>query len=377
MLVPVRGPSRRLSLRGGLVLSFALSAAVSPVVRGQQAAAPAAKTHTVKRGDTLWDIAKLYLTDPFLWPEVYRLNTDIIEDPHWIYPGEILKLPGEPAKVVAVSAPSAPVQAPAAPPPVTPQAAAPSKPTPAPHDSVVVVNAVQVPTSTVRVGEYIAAPWVDENGGPRRHGYIVESAELPGIASADRSRVRLYDRVFVAQPDTATGRKLYLTYRLGPMLPDFGQIVVPTGVIEVPRPAQPGEAAVGRVVRMFDEMLEGQRLIPLDTSAAIVAGRPRAVTNGMRGMVRWVGGDPVLGTVQHYVVIDISRRDSLTAGDRIELYLPRQRPTEGRELALPEISIAQAQVLRVTERGATAIVISQDQPKIEQGGAARIVGKMP
>jgi hypothetical protein len=371
MLVPVRGPSRLLSLRGGLALSFALSATVPFAARGQQAT-PAPKTHTVKRGDTLWDIAKLYLTDPFLWPEVYRLNTDVIEDPHWIYPGEVLKLPGEDAKVIAVAQPSAPAPAPA---PVTPQAVAPA--TPAPRDSVVVVNAIQAPISVVRMGEYIAAPWVDENGGPKRHGYIVESAELPGIASADRSRMRLYDRVFVAQPDTATGRKLYLAYRLGPMLTDFGQIVIPTGVIEVPRPAQPGEAAVGRVVRMFDEILEGQRLIPLDTAAGIVSGRPTAVPGGTRGMVRWVAGEPVLGTIQHYVVVDISRKDSLTAGDQIELYQPRQHPTEGRELALPEISIARAQVLRVTQYGATAIVISQEQPKIERGAAARIAAKMP
>ena len=185
------------------------------------------------------------------------------------------------------------------------------------------------------------------------------------------------DRVFVAQPDTATGRKLYLVYRLGPMLPDFGQIVIPTGVIDVPRPAQPGEAAVGRVVRMFDEMLEGQRLIPLDSAASIVSGRPRSVADGTKGMVRWVAGEPVLGTLQTYVVIDIARKDGLTPGDQIELYQPRQKPTEGRDLALPEIYIAKAQVLRVTERGATAIVIGQEQPKIEQGGAARISAKMP
>jgi LysM repeat protein len=372
MLVPVRGSSRLLSLRGGLALSFALSATVSFVARGQEAAPSAPKSHTVKRGDTLWDIAKLYLADPFLWPEVYRLNTDVIEDPHWIYPGEVLKLPGEREKTIASAPPSAPT--PAA---VAPQAAEPPNPVPAPRDSVKVVDAVQAPTSVVRTGEYVAAPWVDEFGGPRRHGYIVESAELPGIASADRSRMRLFDRVFVAEPDTATGRKLYLVYRLGPMLTDFGQIVIPTGVIEVPSPAQPGEAAVGRVVRMFDEILEGQRLIPLDTSAAIVSGRPTAVPNGMRGMVRWVAGEPVLGTIQRYVVIDISRRDNLTAGDQIELYQPRQKPTEGRDLALPEISIGRAQVLRVTQYGATAIVYSQEQPKIEQGAAVRIAGKMP
>ena len=44
--------------------------------------------HVVKRGDTLWDIAKEYLKDPFKWPEVFRRNSDIVENPHWIYPGE-------------------------------------------------------------------------------------------------------------------------------------------------------------------------------------------------------------------------------------------------------------------------------------------------
>lgn len=63
----------------------------------------APKTHVVVKGDTLWDISALFLEQPWLWPKLWRLNPEI-NNPHLIYPGDILKLVfdenGEPMLVV-------------------------------------------------------------------------------------------------------------------------------------------------------------------------------------------------------------------------------------------------------------------------------------
>jgi hypothetical protein len=47
--------------------------------------------HQVKRGDTLWDLCGSYFNNPWAWPKVWSYNPQI-QNPHWIYPGDQLRM---------------------------------------------------------------------------------------------------------------------------------------------------------------------------------------------------------------------------------------------------------------------------------------------
>ena len=56
-------------------------------------AAKKAKSHSVKRGDTLWDIAKKYYGKGHLWTKIYKANKSKIKNPNLIYPGQKFTIP--------------------------------------------------------------------------------------------------------------------------------------------------------------------------------------------------------------------------------------------------------------------------------------------
>ena len=345
--------------------------------------------HVVKKGDTLWDLAQAYLKDPFRWPEIFRRNTDVVENPHWIYPGEIIRIWGNEVRPDALARADSAGQV------VSHIATRPAPPTttttgdgqsdltvfasPLSRAAAAITETAMIGRARaggVKRGEIEAAPYADRDGGPRGAGRLVSSVDRPGIkTSIVQSRYQLNDALYIDLPRGQTPRlgDMYMSYVLGDDLGDFGQVVVPTGILRVD--ALPsGQGPIARIIRQFGEVQLGQRLIPAP-DIFFPTGTLAPVGGGTRGKIVYIHGDPVLPSLGHYVLISNNARSGVHVGDEIT-FLDNSTGREDENPA-PAVIAGVGQVVRVTPFAATAIIVRQIQPTIRDGMPVRLTGKMP
>ena len=338
----------------------------------------AASTYTVKKGDTLWDIARSLLGDPFLWPEIYRLNTGTIEDPHWIYPGETLRMPGA-GPAVSSSQPASPmVEGSDAPSRgrtfrttvFNPEM---SKSARAPRASLILRSR----GAAVRPGDFLASPFMWANGGPGDHGRIDLSAESHGIPMTLEQRPLQYQEpLFVTIPTGMQGNvgERLLTYRLGATVVGQGQVVIPTGIVRLITASADG-VAQAHLIQQFEEVYTGQGATALDTLNIPANTFPQPMASGLATSVVWLYGDPVLPARGQYIVLAASSRDGLVPGDQLSLRRPHSSEAGG--VVRSDEEVAVAQVTRVTRWGVSAMVLEQQQVGIVEGMRAIVTAKMP
>lgn len=343
----------------------------APQGRAQVAVPP---THVVQEGETLWSLAEQYFGDPLLWPEIYRLNTDIIEDPHWIFPGEELRLvpPEEPAG--AAPAADSALGAPPADQGPTIFAQTPGQtPRPTPGAATIQVTESRA-YRAVREGEYYASGFIAAPGSlvPGAVGATVERSSLSRLTV--RTSVRMYGTVFVTPPPGETLQRgdLLLAYEVGRRIRDYGEVVLPTGLLRVTSAGEAGARAAATVVAMFSTVLSGQSLIQVQPFSFSSASHAVPIDSGVVGEVIGLRSGRELVSTQEVLYINRGAEDGVRLGDVFHIASAPDLRRGGLVRDLADVI-----VVHTRPSTATCVVIEVSQPDIRPGATARQVRRMP
>ncbi len=367
---------RKTICRSSRIAVLAAGAALAPATASAQAdtaaarpgaaAADTATLHVVRRGDTLWDLAIQYLRDPFRWPSIYRENRDVVENPHRIYPGERLRIPGGVAPADAVASDRSTV--PAAPARVGGIAVSPAGADTSAEISFLVAREDRLGDEAARtarrLADYLAAPYLGPVGGPAALGRV-EATERGLTSSIVGPRsLALGDDVRLVLGLGATpapGARL-LVAALGDRV-GGGQVVRPTGIVEIVE--FEGAVARARVIVVLDDLRDGQGLYALPPAPS----EPAPSAGGGTVRVAWVENGGTLPGLQDWLVLSTPAGAGIGEGAEVEFVRP------ARDSARPDLLevLGRARIVRVTPFGASAYVTNVTQPGIGVGVAGRVV----
>ena len=347
--------------------------------------------HVVAAGETLWSISTQNFSDPLLWPEIYRRNTSVIEDPHWIYPGEVLDLGG-----IASAPPTDTTQTVAQRDTTTGEAdttqlAAPPPPPTEPEgpgtifdrranarqrvEDVLRAYAHQV-YRPVRRGEFYSAGFLTEGEKLPWATVVGNTAKpsIPVLANPPASNVATqFQELAILPPSQASyhiGDSL-LVARLDRDLNPWGSVVVPVGVARVTALQQ--KQVLATIIMQFGRIRGGTVAMPLEPFKDPGEVRPADVDQGLQGHLIEMRDEHVLATVQQVVFLDKGRADGVTLGDVFEAY----RPASGEIGARSEEVRVQLLVAHTREHTSSAIVIGMSNPQLIPGMPVRLIKKMP
>ena len=283
-----------------LVLS---SLCLVPVLaRAQALAENAPSSYTVVKGDTLWGIAGKFLKEPFRWPEIWNMNKEQIKDPHWIYPGDVIRLDITAEGKPRLSLDTSPGSTLAG----TTSADGTIKVIPRVRVERLAEGIASIPGAAL--SPFLGQPLVVEENG---------LTDSPKIVAAEESRVVIGSGTiaYVDFIDPALGTK-WQVYRQGQPLrdPDTREILGYTAIfLGDARVTRYGSPSTIEVVRAVQEINRGDRLTPTRENA-IPSYSPRAPEAKITGKIMAVDGN--VAEMGQYSVIAINRgkRDGLEIG---------------------------------------------------------------
>ncbi len=273
-------------------------------------------TYTVQKGDTLWGIAGRFLKDPWKWPQIWQMNRDQIKDPHWIYPGNVIRLDKS-----AAGGPQLSMEGGASGGTEAEAAANVVKLDPRIRVEPLQTAIPSIPSSAI--GPFLSQPLVVDSS-------FIDNA--PVIVATEESRVIL------GSGDTAYAD------RIGTDAAVNWQIFRPAAALRDPESGELlgfeakyiGDARVRRfgnpttivITKAREEVNRGDKLMPA-REVSTINYVPRAPDKPIRGVIMSVDGG--VSEVGQYQIVTINRgsRDGIEVGNVLAVYRQAQPMTAG------------------------------------------------
>lgn len=290
---------------------------------------PGAEVHIVKKGDTLWGISGTHLRSHWAWPKLWAMNP-AITNPHWIYPGDVIRL----------RPPEAPPVAEAPPPP---DKAPPKQPA-----AVVPTGLMLRQTGFVEPGELEAAGRII---GSKEEKLLLATLDEAYVEFPKDKPMRPGERYTVYKPITTvkhpvTGKKL------GEMVQIFGEVQV--------KAVTDGRIARVVITDAIDPIERQFRVGPLRRQFKVV--QPQPMPEDLAAVVvATLQPRRLLGT-ELLVFVDRGRKDGVKAGHRFLVtrrgdgYQPLLAKGPVEDKRFPRETIAEILVLDVREELAAGMV---------------------
>jgi hypothetical protein len=253
-------------------------------------------SYVVKRGDTLWGIAKVFLRDPWYWPEIWQVNPKI-QNPHRIYPGDTLRLvfiDGQP-QILLQRGDAVRVE-------------------PRVRSEPLEAAITSIPYATVAA--FMSRPTVLDREQIKHAPYLLATRDLHVVMSEGDT---LYARGFSNPAELGSH---YNVVRVGDPLidPDDNRILgydgIFTGSGHVTRQGDPTTLIMtesSRESRAGDKLIAGGVDVPLD----FVPSAPRMKTNGR--IIAVADGVSIIGQYE-VVVVNRGARDGLAPGNVLGVF---------------------------------------------------------
>jgi len=304
--------------------------------------------YTVKKGDTLWDISQRFNDTPWQWPDLWKEN-DQLPNPHWIYPGERIRLylksdkHREQMKAVPTVAPQAAVSTP--------------EPEAAPHVNFYYGHMDKV--------GFIRKPPVQPLGrifSVLNNKTLVSAGDVVYISSPDSGR----------EADFAPGARFTVYRALSPTEERHSDRKIGTqhlllGVVEVTQ--NESEYAIAKVIEGFRAIQPGDLLMAYqERSPEILVTES---TPGIDGMIIGTEGHNILIGPNMIAFIDKGEVDNIREGQQYTIYYQETKEDmNGKKIALAPVDVGSLVVLH-TEKTTSTVIVTDANEKINPGQKIR------